>query len=401
MTVLKFFFFYLGKVAVFLVSISTGYCQTHLTGDGSFVREGAFRLPMKQLGDSRVAYTQGTFALSSNKKSFFLVGHSHHQAIGEFLVPELVKSSKLSTLNIANVKQPFVTVLGRAVSGNPQKINKITGMKELNGQLIVNGLKYYDAKASVTDTSLIIRDSQNLKGSTVDGYFSLKGRAHAAGWISQVPAEWQDRLGTKLISGFASNYPINSRSSIGPTAFAFYPLALLESDHKDGLIYSEKLMGFSLANPLHPDRYNKTKKNNIWTEVSSAIYGFILPNTNKYLVIGNSGGHTSGIGYKIIQDEGHKCGGPCSYKRSDNYNHFWTWDVNDFIHVREGNKKPHELIPTDFGVFNQLKPDWVIIGADFDEINDLLYVVYSSLDNTQSKYENGPLVVVYSFSSKM
>ena len=357
--------------------------------------KGAFRLPMEESGESRMAYSQGTFTLSSDKKSIYMVGHIQHQAIGEFLIPQIIDSSDLESLQTAAILQPFSTVLNRATSGNKQRVDKITGMQEVNKQLLINGVRYYDAEAKVTDTTLIIRNPQDLKNSIVDGYFELKGKAHAAGWISKVPDEWQERIGARWLSGFASNYAINSRNSIGPTAYAFYPLALLDTNDKSGLIYSEELLDYSLSHPLHPDRYNELGKNNLWTEVSSAVYGFIVPGTGDYLVIGNSGGHTSGIGYKIKQDNGHLCGGPCSRKSLDRYNYYWIWNVNEFLDVKSGKVKPYELIPSNYGVFDQKRVHWSIIGADFDDKRNLLYVLYSGIDDKQNRFEKGPLMIVY------
>lgn len=367
---------------------------------GLFKYVGAFRFPAAELGASRMAYTQGTFTLSSDNKSLYIVGHVHHQAVGEFLIPKIVDSKNLNSLQIAKVLQPFSTILNRAASGNIEGIDKITGMQEINEQLIINGVRYYDAVAKVTDTTLILRNPKQLAVSKVDGFFKLKGAAHAAGWISAIPRQWQKSIGAKWLTGFASNYAINARSSIGPTAFGFYPLALLDSNEESGIIISETLLDYSLSHPLHEDRYNKLGKNNLWTEVSSANYGFIVPGTSYYLVVGNSGGHTSGIGYKITQDSGNLCGGPCPYKKLDNYNYFWVWDVNGLTDVKLGKKKPHELKPFQYGVFDQSRANWLISGADFDEQNKLLYVLYTGIDDTQSKYENGPLMLVYHLDVK-
>ncbi|MFT5878197.1 MAG: hypothetical protein ACI8SA_002063 [Dokdonia sp.] len=356
---------------------------------------GAFRIPVETFGESRMGYAKGTFTLSSNYKSIFVTGHTHHKAVAQFSIPEIINSNNIKELKMANMIQPFSTVFNRVSNGNKQNINIITGMKHIGNELIINGAEYYDANGDTTDTTIIIRNSRDLKNSEIHGFFKIQGAAHAAGWISRVPSEWQDTLSTEWLTGFASNLPINGRSSIGPTAFSFFPFGVLESQEQTGLIISEQMLGYSLKYPLHKDRYNEKGQNNLWTELSAAIYGFIVPNTSSYLVIGTSGGHHSGIGYKITQDNGRLCGGPCSKKHNDFSNHYWLWDVNEMADVKSGKYKPYEIMPQQYGVFDKLRPGWRPLGADFDPKHNLLFVLYSKIDGKQSRHEKAPLMSVY------
>ncbi|GGZ65684.1 hypothetical protein [Paraglaciecola chathamensis] len=361
---------------------------------------GGFRIPLSTKGESRIAYSQGVFALRPNKNAFFIVGHSHHQGIAELEIPELSKSKTISDWNFATFNQPFSLIIPRASSGNPQKINRITGMKEIEGQLIVNGMEYYDGDANVRDTTLIVREADHLERSKIDGFFQLQGAAHAAGWISEIPALWRKELNSEYLVGNASALPINSRLSIGPTAFTAHFFGVLNSEEKSGLILTDSLMDFSLKHPIVPDQYNKSLKNNLWTELSAAHYGFIIPNTSSYLVIGKSGGHNSGIGYKITQDNGRECGGPCSVKAGDSYNYFWLFDVADFVSVKSGKKQPYQPQPYQFGFFDTVNTHPYIIGADYSNKTELLYVVYSGEDKYQSQYEAAPVVRVYKIRGK-
>ena len=347
---------------------------------------GGFRIPLSTKGESRIAFSQGVFTLRQNQDSFFIVGHAHHQAIAELAIPVLSKSKTISEWNFATFKQPFSSVISRASSGNPQKIDRITGMKEIEHQLIVNGMEFYDADANVRDTTLIVRDADQLVSSKIDGFFQLQGAAHAAGWISEIPKVWQKALGSEYLVGNASTLAINSRLSIGPSAFSAQFFGVLNGAEESGLILTNGLMDFSLKQPIAPDQYNKSLKNNIWTELSAAHYGFIIPNTSSYLVVGKSGGHNSGIGYKITQDNGRECGGPCSVKAEDNYNYFWLFDVADFVSVKAGEKQPYQPRPYQFGFFDTVNTSSYIIGADYHKDTGLLYVVYSREDKYQSQY---------------
>lgn len=359
---------------------------------------GAFRLPNKFYWASSFAYSEGVFDVVNETNTFFSVGHSQQQAIGEFSIPQLSKSSDIASLPMAKMIQPFVRVLHKASHGNNHNINRITGIEVLEGQMLVNATEYYDANANAADTTLVIRDINNLKKTKVDGYFQLKGGAHAAGWITPIPKEWRNDLGSEYITGFASNLPINGRSSIGPTAFTFFPFSLLDPTVTNGFIPTNALMDFSLKTPLHPDRYNETGNNKIWTEISTAQTGFIVPGTSTYMVVGNSGGHFGGIGYKIKQDNGKECSGPCSKKVKDNYNYIWLWDVNEFVKVKNAEKKPYELKPYYHGIFDINRKGWRIAGADFQASKGWLYVMYDGVDKSQGQYEPVPLMTVYSIS---
>lgn len=358
---------------------------------------GGFRLPLTTKGVSRIAYSQGVIALRPSKNSFFMVGHAQHQAVAEFEIPLINTSKKISEWPLAQFKQPFSTLFPRASSGNAQKINRVTGMKEIEGQLVVNGMEYYDADANARDTTLIVREPDNLKKSEIDGFFQLQGAAHAAGWISKIPQSWQKDLDSEYLVGNASTLAINSRLSIGPSAFTAHFWGVLNSNEKSGLILTTDLMDFSLKHPIVEDQYNKSLKNDIWTELSTAYYGFIIPGTSSYLVIGKSGGHNSGIGYKITQDEGkgRKCGGPCSLKAGDSYNYFWLFDVDDFLSVKTGKKQPYQILPYQYGSFDTSNTNPYIIGADYNIEKKLLYVVFAKEDKIQSVYEAAPVIRVY------
>lgn len=57
--------------------------------------EGAFRLPVGTIGESRLGWANGKIALNPFNQTFFIVGHAQHQAIAEFNIPDPVKSSTL------------------------------------------------------------------------------------------------------------------------------------------------------------------------------------------------------------------------------------------------------------------------------------------------------------------
>lgn len=404
-----------------------------LASIGDFSYKGAFAMDRKAgYGDSNNKYAAAVFKLSTDKSSFYFGGRKVDTAIGEFELPELVLNEKISALNVARVKQNYSSILGtkkdrfkskRIPTGNPQKIDRITGLMLHNGRLVANVTKYYDGKGGNTHTTVLIDNPEDLANSKIYGYFSLQGAAHASGWISEIPPEWHSSLGGDYITGWASNFPIARRNSIGPSAFVVDLDDISPSTDTDDLISTTSLMDFNLRNKLHPDIYNNNKTikrnnknqdavpvvvgdNDLWTVVSWAVYGFIIPNTRTYAVFGSSGGHNSGLGYKINQDNGHRCPGPCAVKHDDYYNYYWLFNVDDFVAVKNGDKPPHEIRPYEYGVFPapfQKDPDIAakaftpirpIRGGDYDQESNTLYLVLGgSLQERQ-------IIIAYKFTMR-
>ena len=360
---------------------------------------GAFRLPASTFGNSDLNYSQGPIEYNSVNHSLFIVGHDHRQAIAEFSIPVLV-NGPLEQLNMGSDLQPFVSHLNAVHCGNTQNINKVGGMKLVNGRLFVNAYEYYDADANVTNTTLIIENPSQLSTSNVSGYYDLEGGGgHTSGWISRVPQVWQNLLGGTHITGQSSGIPIISRCSVGPSAFCFSP-ELLDPDCANE-ISTIKLLDFSLNNPLHADLSNDTGSNDLWTHLSRATFGLIVPQTRTYLTIGYSGGHASGVCYKCTQDNGQECGGYCAPLTSDYNQYYWLWDINDLLSVKSGLIQSYEVLPYDYGVFNTPHGQNTneIGGGAFDPLSGTLYLTVQKADYDQGTYANPPVVVAYQISN--
>ena len=370
----------------------------------NFEYAGGFKFELGIRGESEVAYAQGPIAVGKDGKSIFLAGHAHQQAIGEFNIPALVKTGDSAKFNRATFKQPFRRVLNRTPSGNPQAIDRIGGMALINGELVVNTYVYYDAGTATSHTTLVVKDAANLASSPLAGYHSYSARAHAAGWITPIPVDWQPHLGGTYITGAGGHYPIQGRLSMGPSAFAFDPTNPLLGNLPPSTIQLTKLLDFDLAHTLGTSTipnvdvaeymYNRSKNPDmLWTHVSGALLGFIVPGTRTYLTIGNTGGLESGLGYKITQDTGNVCGGHCPYKASDMNNFYWAWDLNDLIKVKNGQMKSYDVRPYAHGKIELPMGYRYMIGGAFDPINGLAYL---TLDNGEwNEFGGLPAVVAY------
>ncbi|CAH8285703.1 putative secreted protein (Por secretion system target) [Mariniflexile fucanivorans] len=394
--------------------------------------EGAFTIPGNEYGDSNANYASGTLAFNSANNSLFLAGFNLHGAVAEFSIPILVNSTNLNDLNSASILQNFRSILNATPDSNPQNIDRISGLYLFNNKLIVNALEYYDAAANNSHTTLIVDNASAIETSAITGYFSLNGEAHASGWISEIPTEWQTLLGGSHITGNSSKYPINSRLAMGISAFSFNVTDLINASTTN--ISTTTLLNFDLSNPLYADfntyynaNYNVLElngttfsghtsadadivvgTNNLWTEQSQASYGFIVPNTRTYITIGSSSGHNSGIGYKAKQNNGNVCGGPCAYDAEDNYNYYWLWDVNDLLAVKNGTSEAYSVRPYAYGEFSvpfqydaysSTPEHHEIVGGTYDADSNLLYLsIYDGAST--GAYDVIPVIVAYSIDQE-
>lgn len=364
---------------------------------------GAFVVSRDTFGQSSANWSNGVIHVEDDR--FYIASHNHDDNIAEFVLPPLTEVSSLNELEVANqTRQNFVSIYNSSRLGNPENHDYISGIYQHNGALVVNSLEYYDAPADNQQTTIVVRDSANLQSSEIIGLHSLKGAARAAGWISEIPDNWQGLLGGKHISGNSSGLPIIGRMSVGPSAFVFDIESLVSKSSSDQ-INTKEVLGFSLSSPLHRDLDNRKGENSIWTHISEVKYGFIVPDTSTYMTIGVSGGHESGVGYKVVQDDGFLCPGFCPHSSTDFQNYYWLWDVNDMVRVRNGELSPSAVRPYSYGSLTL--PSWItaaessksfahkarIGGASYDPDKDILYVSILNVLNAQNI--NPPIVLGY------
>jgi len=356
---------------------------------------GAFRVPADMYGASELNYSEGPIAVEGT--SFYVVGHAHQQAIAEFTMPELVASETISDLNMAGAPdQVFVQVLDR-VADNPQAIDRVGGMKVIDGELVVNGYEYYDAAGDNTHTTLVVRDASDLAAGVVDGFFSFAGGAHTSGWISDIPSEWQGPLGGTMVTGSSSGRPIIGRLSVGPSAFVFDPSDIVGAASVPDPVPTSALLDYDLSMPLHDDLSNDTGANDLWTHLSRAVFGFVVPGTRSYVTLGETGGHgPEGVCYKCVPNgETAECGGYCSVDPDDYSLYYWFYDVDDLVAVGAGSMAPHEVRPYAYGAFPSPYSTNQMGGGAYDAASGLLYLTMQAADREQGDFANPPVVVAF------
>ncbi|WP_428738227.1 hypothetical protein [Sulfurimonas sp.] len=390
-------------------------CIAHPSSQGSLARwqmsqieyAGGFRIQDGKVGSgtySDFKYSPGVFTIDEDAGSIFTVTHEYEQGFTEIGLPELTLSEDPADFVQSNTLiQSSVPVYqtDRDVTGIDANF-RVTGMYLLNNQLIVNYFNWYDGAGSERDTTMIFKDASDLNNSELIGPFQMGGATHAAGWITPIPLYWQESLGGTHISGMSQG-SINGRLSLGPSAFIWTPEDELTSATQGSAIETIKALDYPLGHMLYDteifdanetDSYNKTFNNHLWTVTSTTGYGLIIPGTSTYMVIGHSSGHYSSIGYKITQDNGHLCGGPCSYEADDQYNFYWLYDVNDLISVVNGEMEAWDVRPYDYGEFDTIGNTHRIAAAHYNEDEDILYISLAGGDPLTT-YGQPALFVAY------
>lgn len=385
---------------------------------------GAFRLPGNIYGpndpfDSLRYQQRAIIGLNKTTGNLLINGHGDQtsQNIAEFTIPELVneQGGNFANLNMATNTQQFTNILGNIpLKGDPDHQGlTISGLYEQDGQIIVNYFAFYNALPPFNTESVLVKsNSANITGSTTDiaGAFKLTDAARYAGWMSDIPAEWQSALGGTVIRGHSggNTRTINSRHSNGPSAAVFNVADLLGANTPaNGSVLSQNVvLDYPLANFLGgAPSFNADDMNNagqIWTTFSEAAYGFIIPGTDTYAVFGYSGGHNSGITYGIPSYSPTTPQGFYTNDQDDQENYCWLFDVNDLVRVRNGEIQPHEVLPYYHG-------EWVIpfggtgrnfnniTGGAYDSATGRLYLTLSGADNQDAlgNQSNMPMVVAF------
>ena len=381
---------------------------------------GAFRLPDDQFGDSNINYAIGIVAYHRARQSLFIVGHDHQSAIAEFPIPARASwggaTDEVVDLPVSDPPlQGFVNYLhSEAMLTNPEEINRITGMMvQADGSLLVNAERWYDAAGLNNDTTFIIRDATDLADSgAVDGFFHMDGAARSAGYLGPIPTEWQDDFGGfEVFTGWSSVWSIVSRYSVGPSLWTFDLNDVLNGNIEEGDdIPATAYMDFpySSSNDTHisegavdwasqgtPGPFAPADP--LWNILSDGMYGFFVPGTSTFAVIGSTGGLVTGIGYKAVQENNHTCGGPCPYGVDDYYNYYWFFDVQEILDA----PFPHSPRPYQYGIWDIPFDDngkHNVIGGTYDPIDSILYVVLANAGRV-GEDDRPPLIVAFDVPS--
>lgn len=387
------------------VPSDAGPLPTGLVGIDDFAYLGAYRIAGGMYGASSTDYATGALGYRPDHGSLYLAGFAPEAMVGEFAIPaSLGTGTDVASLPVVDTAlQSFQPVLD--AGGNPQHLDTVTGMLFVDGDLVINANVWYDAAGTVSDTTIVVRGGQ-LDG-TIDGWFRLGGRALAAGYLSPIPDAWRAMLGGPVLTGWASNYSIVSRYSVGPTLYAFDPSALtagtIDVPTVEHLSYPYS--GGTFLDPGALDTQcmpidaagtpscSGAGAADRWNFLAKAMYGFIVPGTRTFALFGHLGGTATGIGYKILQDDGNLCGGYCARGASDHHNHYWLYDL-DTILAASSPSMPQPYAHGDWDVPFDGGGAHAIVGGAYAPDRGVLYLSLSAAGQV-GDYDRPPVIVAF------
>jgi hypothetical protein len=288
-----------------------------------FTYIGAFRLQRgwKLTGGKFTA--GGAIGVAGN--TVYLRGRTDDgkMAIASVSIPELNPDASFEELPVAENVGEFIDIESHVEMGDNHGKNRMTSMHIHNGYIIGGMVNNYDTNDA--DRHMFWR----YDGQSVGGLYEVEGKYPALGWITDVPEEWQERLGVTHIMGGGHNYSIAHRASMGPTAFGVNlddltadvveePVKTIEFlgydfDHPDGRqsLFKTKYpelteqhgwenFRFNIEQILDPECIDENGKkicsrhvnyphptgetlgNDIWISSARAGIGFIIPGTDLY-----------------------------------------------------------------------------------------------------------------------
>jgi hypothetical protein len=317
-------------VAVALAVTMTGRAQTTpLLNPGGLVWGGAFRLPAGPLGNSTFAYGGWALAYNAAADSLYVVGHEYDNSVAEIAIPTPVKGTSLAQLPVATVRQNFADPTeGRLsqIGGYEKWIHG--GLLVFGGRLIGAAYSYFDAAAGAVASHYTHSLTLSATG-TVTGMHRVGtlNPGYYAGNMAVVPGAWRTALGGPAITGQCC-LAIVSRTSLGPSAFAFDPARLGATNPTPAV----PLLYYPEANPLQPWSASNTIQFNGTTELAGAF----IPEGSRSLVF--LGRHGSGPFC-------YRCGAPDPYCSGDvqappYHVQAWAYDLNDLAAVKSGQAQP-------------------------------------------------------------
>lgn len=385
--------------------------------------EGSFKVPTTgyHFAESHIGY-------NPDNDSVYITAFDGRD-VGEVSIPAIVNSTDAGDLNTGTSLQSPTSVLP---ASNPELIDRFSGFLYLSGggnpELVLVASQYYDGEADNRDTLVWIDNADDIAGSTKDGFYHLgsgvnigEGSARAGVWVSPIPAELQAELGGELIFGSGHSWGIDGRQTIGISLYVHAGIAYGATPADQSVT---ALMDFDLTNPMIASWGNEDSNNYTVNEVvslpflnpppamfshmSAAYYGVIVPGTRTYAVFGTSGAHESSVCYKCdactdatcTANRGSEtCGGYCSTNYEDeSYKYYWLFSLDDILNAANiYSITPYEYgkMPSALNPFPSLvHPVHGIRGGAIDLANKRLFL--ANLGVTVG-LDIDPVITVYSY----
>ena len=403
---------------------------------------GSFKAPFGRYGNGRIAFNPNG---NGGQGSLFLDGGgSNAFSIGEINIPPLTPSTRrdqLALLPTATVLQSrsdiYSRIPQRAAAWPEGTVNSFSngnnavfgGLYYEEGKLYFNAYTYYGS-TSETATTGRIENPSSLATTTITGMFHTQGAARTAGWMMSIPTDWRTRLGGTHLVGHDNGITRLERTSAGPTLYAFN-LGDVAAALSGAAIPTTVRMNFPDVSGARAiwgnDMTNVSGQNKMWTLMTKAGMGFIIPGTRTYALLGMTAGCNPNpanpwhgtpeeafappiagtIAYKRTDSLGFSHGGPMVWDAQDQHTFYALFDLDEILAASNTwTPRPYEYghFPTPFARYgNYTTPGQIsdtIGGGAWDPASRRLYVTLPAADNdSDALYPGIPVIAVYELTA--
>jgi hypothetical protein len=366
-------------------------------GDLSY--QGAFRLPADEVDG--VSFSFGGYPAAFNPERGSLFIGARGGFIAEVTIPDPVNSGDIAAL-------PFAAFVQRFAEASDGRIKKeiaadgasLSGLLVHDRRLLGTASIYYDAnnEQSLSHFSrpLALADS----ASKFVRVWQSGKTGFVAGYMAEVPPEWQSRLGGSVVTGQCC-LPIISRTSWGPSLFSFDPAEVYAGHNAN----ANPLLYYDAAHPTlgawegsNPTYGGSTQVGGVALIGGSRTALFIGRNGTGPFCYGNGTGNQSQVSTRGPDGEVYCFDPTASDKGQHAYPYryqAWAYDLAELAEVRAGKRdpweaKPYAIWPLEFPIAES----GVRIGSvAYDRAGRRVFVVQMQADRDGYAYR--PLVHVF------
>ncbi|MGE3491236.1 MAG: hypothetical protein AB7N29_14615 [Vicinamibacterales bacterium] len=357
---------------------------------------GAFRLPDQFVNGDGFTIGGRPVAYNPARNSLFI--GSRNGRLAEVSIPTPVNSANVNALPFASFLQGFYD----PTEGN---MWQIAGDGASIDGILVHGDRLYGSASIYYDANNTQRVSHYSRSTTLSAS-SFVGMASVwqsdmtgfvSGYMANVPAEWQSRLGAPAITGQCC-LPIAWRTSWGPSAFGWNPSQLVSTAQVPAtplLYYPHDHHTLGHWDASGPAYGGTTQINGVAIIAGTRTALFFGRNGTGPFCYGNGTANQSLVG-TLGPDNEVYCYDPSTPAKGQHaypYQYqIWAYDLNDLAAVKAGTKQPWDVVPYGVWPFALPTPEPMVRigGIGYDSSRQIIYV--SQLLADQDGYGYRPLI---------
>lgn len=280
----------------------------------------------------------------------FMTGYGG-TAIAEIAIPALVTGTNPAALNIATMTQNYrnATSVQAWDQGPPIyqaggfDIPRINGISTFNGQVIIGACGVYDNN-NIPENMQVYRDATAIASSAQSPMFRITGGRHHAGWLVDIPAEFQDEFGGTHLYGFGGGLSIASSQGLGVCMGVVDAQDILDATSASEVVTGTLVTDFSEATPMS-DYFGALE----WNPLTRAVCFFFVPNTRTIMAVGSNWAGETPLIYHETNDQGYFYPGHGPQDGYDYQNEYFLFDIDDVLAAKAGSIALNAVRPYEQG----------------------------------------------------